>query len=126
MLYEVGGSSAPRESNIETDCNGGSQVQGTQQVTYKGVERDALSLTKAAARSQGMKLGPWVSMHLREAAERSLAAGDNKHIFGLGHSDMQKYQEQSELQQVMLGQILDEVRLLSRTQTAIMTKLLSM
>jgi hypothetical protein len=43
------------------------------QYTLKGVEKRSLDLMRDAARADGMKIGAWVSRHMREAAEASLA-----------------------------------------------------
>ena len=49
------------------------------QYTIKGIEGQTLDLMRTAARKDGMKVGAWVSMRLREAADRALnREGDAK------------------------------------------------
>ena len=43
------------------------------QYTLKGVEVEAIRLMREAAHKEGMKIGSWVSLRMREAAERALS-----------------------------------------------------
>ena len=44
------------------------------QYTLKGVDVEAVRLMRDAASKEGMKIGSWVSLRMREAAERALSA----------------------------------------------------
>lgn len=44
------------------------------QYTLKGVEADTIRLMRFAATKEGMKIGSWVSLRMREAAERALSS----------------------------------------------------
>jgi hypothetical protein len=46
------------------------------QYTLKGVEEQAISLMRDAAKKEGMKIGSWVSLRLKEAATKSLHGTD--------------------------------------------------
>lgn len=43
------------------------------QYTLKGVEAETVRLMRDAAGKEGMKIGSWVSLRMREAAERALS-----------------------------------------------------
>jgi hypothetical protein len=43
-----------------------------QQYTLKGVEADTIRLMRDAAGKEGMKIGSWVSLRMKEAAEKAL------------------------------------------------------
>lgn len=51
-----------------------SQPSDRRQYTLKGVEAETLELMRDAARKEGMKIGSWVSVRMREAAQRALEA----------------------------------------------------
>lgn len=46
------------------------------QYTLKGVEADTIRLMRDAATKEGMKIGSWVSLRMREAAERALSRSE--------------------------------------------------
>jgi hypothetical protein len=47
------------------------------QYTVKGIHRQTVEAMRQAANREGMKIGSWVSVRLREAAERSLSASED-------------------------------------------------
>ena len=101
------------------------------QYTLKGVEAEAVELMRAAADREGMKIGAWVSMRLREAANRALAAEEEA-----GFPDAESCPHLSQSVDMALGasalphllervsELEAELRELARTQRAIMTRLL--
>ncbi|WP_213982487.1 hypothetical protein [Sphingomonas sp. dw_22] len=46
------------------------------QYTLKGVEADTIRLMRDAANKEGMKIGSWVSLRMKEAAEKALSERD--------------------------------------------------
>lgn len=50
------------------------QPGSRRQYTLKGVEAEVLDLMRNAARKEGMKIGSWVSLRMKEAAQRALEA----------------------------------------------------
>ena len=42
------------------------------QYTVKGIEAETIDLMRDAARKEGMKIGSWISMRMKEAAEKAL------------------------------------------------------
>jgi hypothetical protein len=58
---------------VDTFERGGHQSD-RRQYTLKGVEAETLELMRDAARKEGMKIGSWVSVRMREAAQRALEA----------------------------------------------------
>jgi hypothetical protein len=63
-------------SRSGSDCDSGNEPDNNrparQQYTLKGVEADTISLMRSAADKEGMKIGSWVSIRMKEAAERAL------------------------------------------------------
>jgi hypothetical protein len=43
------------------------------QYTLKGIENETIELMRVAAQKEGMKIGSWVSLRMKEAAERALS-----------------------------------------------------
>jgi hypothetical protein len=110
----------------ETNSGGGSSYAAqTQQATFKGLDTEALTLTRTAARAEGMKLGPWISMHLREAAEKSLSLNNGVQVLHSESTDIQKIREMTENHEILIRKILSELSVVSSAQTVIMTKMLS-
>lgn len=60
-------------SDIGTFESGDDRSPERRQYTLKGVEADTIRLMRYAANKEGMKIGSWVSLRMREAAERALA-----------------------------------------------------
>jgi len=44
------------------------------QYTLKGIEAETIQLMREAAKKEGMKIGSWVSIRMKEVAERALAS----------------------------------------------------
>jgi hypothetical protein len=107
--------------------------RASSQYTIKGIPRETVDLTRSAARKEGMKVGAWVSMRLREAADRALAREGQVHneIQGLREFiENSKLQRQKDAETVLklekevfsISQSLYEI---TKCQNAILTKLLS-
>lgn len=60
-------------SDIGTFESGDDRPPERRQYTLKGVEADTIRLMRYAANKEGMKIGSWVSLRMREAAQRALA-----------------------------------------------------
>lgn len=60
-------------SDIGTFESGDGRPPERRQYTLKGVEADTIRLMRYAASKEGMKIGSWVSLRMREAAQRALA-----------------------------------------------------
>lgn len=60
-------------SDVGTFESGDGRTPERRQYTLKGVEADTIRLMRYAANKEGMKIGSWVSLRMREAAERALA-----------------------------------------------------
>ena len=60
-------------SDIGTFDSGDDRSPERRQYTLKGVEADTIRLMRYAASKEGMKIGSWVSVRMREAAERALS-----------------------------------------------------
>lgn len=60
----------------EASSNGPAYSDGStrKQYTLKGVESETIRLMRDAAGREGMKIGSWVSLRMREAAEKALSA----------------------------------------------------
>ena len=56
-----------------TPLSGSTKVQ----YTVKGIQRQTVEAMREAANREGMKIGSWVSVRLREAAERSLSSSED-------------------------------------------------
>ena len=56
----------------DSSADGTGSLPSKRQYTLKGVEAEAIDLMRSAASRDGMKIGAWVSMRMKEAAERSL------------------------------------------------------
>lgn len=59
--------------SVNNSISGASKVQ----YTVKGIQRQTVEAMREAANREGMKIGSWVSVRLREAAERSLSASED-------------------------------------------------
>lgn len=57
---------------VGTYDSGDDRSPERRQYTLKGVETDTIRLMRNAAQKEGMKIGSWVSLRMREAAERAL------------------------------------------------------
>jgi len=64
------------------------------QYTLKGVEEDTIRLMRDAASREGMKIGSWVSLRMREAAEKALELNKER---GTSHSRISAPDDPSEL-----------------------------
>lgn len=60
-------------SDVGTFDSGDDRSPERRQYTLKGVEADTIKLMRYAANKEGMKIGSWVSLRMREAAERALS-----------------------------------------------------
>ncbi|MEE8610003.1 MAG: hypothetical protein V3V60_09105 [Sphingomonas aquatilis] len=50
------------------------------QYTLKGVEAETIQLMRDAAGKEGMKIGSWVSLRMKEAAEKALAHSTDRSL----------------------------------------------
>jgi hypothetical protein len=68
-MFDMGSGGA----DVGTHDSGDEGVPERRQYTLKGVEADVIRLMRNAASKEGMKIGSWVSLRMREAAEKALA-----------------------------------------------------
>ncbi len=68
-MFDIG-SGGSDAGNFDSGSEG---TPERRQYTLKGVEADTIKLMRYAANKEGMKIGSWVSLRMREAAERALA-----------------------------------------------------
>ncbi|MCW2351203.1 hypothetical protein [Sphingobium sp. B12D2B] len=68
-MFDVGSGG----SDIGVFDSGNDGTPERRQYTLKGVETDTIRLMRYAASREGMKIGSWVSLRMREAAEKALA-----------------------------------------------------
>jgi hypothetical protein len=66
-----------------TDHFEGDAGSEKRQYTVKGIDVDAISMMRDAARKDGMKIGAWVSARMKEAAFRSLNQHPMPNVTGL-------------------------------------------
>ncbi|MBW6527196.1 hypothetical protein KZ813_10125 [Sphingomonas sp. RHCKR7] len=64
-------------TGVGTYDHGDDRSPEKRQYTVKGIEAETVTLMRSAANKEGMKIGSWVSLRMREAAERALANGDD-------------------------------------------------
>lgn len=57
------------------------------QYTLKGVEDETINLMRVAASKEGMKIGSWVSLRVKEAAERALADSPVNSVSSISNPD---------------------------------------
>jgi len=95
MLVDNGGNrtgpatSNDRDDHVEYPTQDTSKpVKKRRQYTIKGIEDEAIELMRSAAQSEGMKIGPWVSQRMKEAAKKSLGIDSGPLTIGKGASSM--------------------------------------
>lgn len=71
--------SSPITNDNGNNESGSAPLSGTSKVQYtvKGIQRQTVEAMREAANREGMKIGSWVSVRLKEAAERSLSDSDD-------------------------------------------------
>ncbi|HMI19771.1 MAG TPA: hypothetical protein VK533_09520 [Sphingomonas sp.] len=118
-----------------SDCASASEPDpdraSRRQYTLKGVEAEAIALMRDAARQEGMKIGSWVSLRMREAAEKALRRKPEAGLIqstGLRRSEGKDESGQNDLVRELSARLLvmeQELRELSKAQMAVMAKLIS-
>lgn len=103
----------------------------TRQYTLKGVEAEAIDLMRSAASRDGMKIGAWVSLRLKQAAQDSLQLSQEVKIKSRRNVLRERLSPSNETE-VLVSALLERIERLeieladqSRAQRAILTKLLS-
>ncbi len=94
------------------------------QYTLKGVEAEAIELMRDAARTEGMKIGSWVSLRMREAAEKAL----NQKSTRLNAQQQGAIVSQEELVRELSARVSSleqEIRELTKTQMAVMARIIT-
>ncbi len=69
----------PMSNQLHADAEEGGAEQRLQ-YTIKGIEKRSVDLMRTAAKRDGMKIGAWISMRMREAAEASLKDGEPSYL----------------------------------------------
>jgi hypothetical protein len=93
------------------------------------VEAEAIDLMRDAARVEGMKIGSWVSLRMREAAEKALnrKPGVREVVRSRFSAEPSNVGQENLIKELSerLGDMERELRDLTKNQMAIMAKLLA-
>ena len=76
-MFDLGNNCPPG-----ADADPSNDRPARRQYTLKGVEEDTIKLMRHAANKEGMKIGSWVSIRMKEAAERALYSESENLIYG--------------------------------------------
>lgn len=82
--------------DVDTFDPGGEPSPERRQYTLKGVEAETIRLMRYAASKEGMKIGSWVSLRMREAAERALSESCRQKV-DIGSVDSNVVADQADL-----------------------------
>lgn len=121
------------DSSATGNDNGGNEVgaaplSGSTKVQYtvKGIQRQTVEAMREAANREGMKIGSWVSVRLREAAERSLSSSEDFGAVNLAELHEAIHEMKSLVSQYTLvsEEIQKEISDLGKFQKTMMTLLI--
>src|SRR5690242_15341802 len=80
-------------SEAGTYDSGDDRLPQKRQYTLKGIEADTIRLMRFAANKEGMKIGSWVSLRMKEAAERALSNSNVSPGSAAGNSEVAASEE---------------------------------